>query len=262
MGCFSGSTTVDVQGVGSTPISEIEIGDMVLTQHNRYETVYSFGHRFTSARASFLQIHTKDQVREPLELSAEHMVFLEGGDAVPASGLRVGDTIQTVELSESESCTSKATVTKIVVVEREGVYAPFTPSGSIVVNGGILASTFVSFDETSGYLRLGRGLELPISFQWLAWAFEAPHRMVCQQFWRICESESYDEFGISDWVNVALGLSEWWIGQHALVIGAFVVPLLVGLSLVVLLESVQKHWMVAMFVVVVGLQLARRQKRA
>ena len=244
--CLSALTTVTVQGMGSTPINQIEIGDMVLTRDNRYETVYSFGHRHPSLRATFLQIHTQGPATtEPLEQSAEHMVFLEeSGEALPALALRVGDTIQTVDLL-SETCTaSNATVTKIVVVERKGVYAPFTPSGSIVVNGGLVVSTFVALSETSGYLRLGQDdyLELPISFQWLAWAFEAPHRIVCQHYWAICESESYNEWsGISQWVNLPLRLSEWWIGQHPLLMGASLVPLLVGLWAFVLLETVVKH---------------------
>ena len=41
--------------------------------------------------------------------------------------------------------------------------------------------------------------------QWMAHAFNAPHRMVCALSFEICENETYTD-GISDWVYDPLRL--------------------------------------------------------
>ena len=251
--CFSSETTVHVQDKGEVPMRELRVGDDVMTRDGRYEKVYSFGHRHPTLRASFVQLFT-NQTTKPLEMSGEHMLFLVDGRAVPAAAVRVGDTIRALDAFQ------QVTVTKISTVVRNGVYAPFTPSGSIAVNGGIVASAFVAFSETSGYLSLGDRLELPISFQWLAWAFEAPHRVVCGHFWHFCRTESYDvDSGISSWVYLPLKASQWLLGQHPVLLGALLIPLMLGLSAVVVMEAIYAQWFSA--VVALCLLLAWRSTK-
>merc|ERR1711862_223455 len=84
--------------------------------------------------------------------------------SVPASSVKVGDV-----LAMNNDTTAK--VSKIGSVERKGAYAPFTYSGDIVVSG-VVASNYVAMmpEEETG---------LPVSMQWIAHTFKAPHRFVC-----------------------------------------------------------------------------------
>ena len=63
-------------------------------------------------------------------------------------------------------------VKQIHTFTRRGVYAPFTPSRTIV-HSGIKASTFVSY-QSSENLRIG-SFKTPLSFQWLARTFQLPY---------------------------------------------------------------------------------------
>lgn len=85
-----------------------------------------------------------------------------------------------------------------------GVYAPFTPSGKIVVNH-LLASSFVEFQGQSEFFSF-------IPFQWLAHSFEFPHRIACH-YLASCPNESYTAEGISTWVAAPHQATEWLMSQ-------------------------------------------------
>jgi hypothetical protein len=87
----------------------------------------------------------------------------------------------------------------------DGVFAPFTPSGKLLVNDSLLVSSFLSFDETSPKLVIAG---IGFSYHWLAHAFEFPHRVACHYFMK-CPSETYSDEGLSTWVAVPLKLSVW-----------------------------------------------------
>ena len=207
--CFSSVNTVDVHdATDPVDMKDVKVGDLVRTADGLFEPVYGFGHRQTNERAEFLRIYV-DSMKAPLELSAEHMVFVNERHSVPASALVPGDSIL---LGSGES----STIERIESSVSNGVYAPFTPSGTIVVNG-VLASTYVAFQD-SPYLKIG-GMETFIEWQWLAHSFEAPHRMFCRLAWDICVEERVD--GISSWVAGPLAVTEWILRQHWVVAGIF-----------------------------------------
>jgi len=206
--CFSGEMSVQVKGKGFLSMYDLQLGDEVLTGDDRYEPVYSFGHHQPTQEAHFLQVRllsSSSKLRHPpLEISRDHMVFVDGKSyPIPASRLKKGDRCI---LSGNESW---ATVTEIKQVVRKGVYAPFTVSGTIVVNG-VLASSYVGFQDSS-VLRLG-DINTPLTYQWLAHAFEAPHRLVCLLGW--CNTETYTPEGISTWVDLPHQLSLWWVHRQ------------------------------------------------
>jgi predicted metallopeptidase len=66
----------------------------------------------------------------PLDVSKDHVVFVNGA-TLPASIVTPGKTI---DLVTSEKKT-RAEAKQIKVVVRNGVYAPFTTSGTIVASG-------------------------------------------------------------------------------------------------------------------------------
>ena len=182
-------------------MDSINIGDSVrVGPGNEFAQVYSFGHYAKNVLAEYVQIRT-DVSASPLELTKDHMVFVQDGSfskSVPASAVKVVDKLV---VANGDGITE---VRKIKRVTRRGAFAPFTKTGTIVVSG-IVASNYISLmDET------------PVSMQWMAHAFNAPHRMVCALSFEICENETYTN-GISDWVYNPLQLGLWLAQQNAVV---------------------------------------------
>ena len=209
-------------------MKDLRLGDKVLTANQKFESVYSFGHHDPSARAHYVRIHT-DVSEMPLEISADHMIYrVEGGRrrALPASMLRIGDILVTGN-DEVEN-------PKVVMVDGvvgDGAFAPFTPSGTIVVNG-LVASTFVAFSESHAN-------DMGVSYQWIAHTFEGPHRWYCTLL--DCSKESYHAgTGISNWVYGPWKLAHWMVslkdGQGVLS------PILFGVASVVMLCALGIFW--------------------
>jgi len=219
--CFSGRNHVQVKDTRTTiPMEELKIGDQVKTMDGSYGTVYGFGHYHKTLPAEYLQVHT-DSVLPALELSKDHMVMVQQGrrhrsSFVPASSLRIGDLLVSVD------DTTTARVKDVKTVVRYGMYAPFTSSGTIVVNG-VVASSFVSFQD-SKVLKIGE-IETPFSYQWLAHSFETFHRMYCLRMVAGgCTRESYTSSGISHWVHLPWKTSQWLLGQNPVVMALMLVP--------------------------------------
>ena len=168
--CFSGHTTVQVQDKGWIPIKDLHVGDLIRVPGDRFEPVYSFGHWDAEKWSEFLILNEK------LEVSPAHLVAVEKRGFVPSSTVKLGDRL----LSSSGAAIEVKSIDKIT---RKGVYAPFTPSGMLVV-GDFVASSFVSLQPDSAVLKIG-GLSTGLSFQWLEHTFEFPHRLVCHH-WGSC----------------------------------------------------------------------------
>lgn len=207
--CFSGETTIFVKNRGRIRMKDLRILDEVLVSIDApiFEPVYSFGHVNSVVPADFLKLHPSN-----LELSPNHMVFVEGKGPVPASMVMVGDQLVGGKI-----------VSAIGTVTRNGVYAPMTASGRIVVNG-VLASNYISFQD-SHVLKIG-SMPTGISFQWLAHRFLIPHRIWCHQF-GVCTDEQYTDSGISTWVSRPLDVTHWLFRQHWTVCFLLTIPILV-----------------------------------
>mmetsp|Transcript_31390 Transcript_31390/g.51815 ORF Transcript_31390/g.51815 Transcript_31390/m.51815 type:complete len:465 (-) Transcript_31390:130-1524(-) len=222
--CFSGETTVIVRDRGATLMKNLQLGDHVLVsgaEDESYQSVYSFGHRTTLSSAEFIQLYPS-----MLELSHNHMIFLEGKGAVPAVMVQLGDRL-----------VGGVAVTDIRKVTRRGLYAPFTPSGTIVVNG-VLASSYVAFQD-SPVLMMGP-VSTGLSYQWLAHTFQLPHRICCYHF-ADCEKERYTNTGLSEWVYQPLGMILWFLNQNLLLKCLLLVPLLLTAGILVLVETAIRH---------------------
>ena len=228
---------------GSIAMKDLKVGDKVLTKANEFETVYSFGHRHETTKAIYLQIHTDDQ-SNALELSADHMVFIQKNHAVPAASLKEGNTLL---LPDGQL----TTIQRIQKVTRYGAYAPFTFSGSVVVNG-IVASSFVALQEKSEYLRLSESVSTPLTFQWLAHVFEAPHRLAYRLGF---VNEQYTANGVSQWVDLPHKFGKWFVQQNGAIMSLFGVPVLAVFGFVWCLEQY-----LLTSVVLVGLLLVTRSK--
>jgi hypothetical protein len=197
--CFSGSSMVDVVDRGPVRMETLQLGDLVRTgiSEESYEPVYSFGHLSVSQRSNFLQVTTE---RSALRLTHDHMVFEKSRGAVPASTLQIDDVLFHVSGSEDP-------ITAIQTVKERGAYAPFTPSGKIVVND-ILASSFVALQEKDLEL-----FGLKLSHHWLGHAMQFPQRLLCYHTTTFCPTEQYDSEGVALSVRRPLQLATWLLQQ-------------------------------------------------
>lgn len=210
--CFSGSSLVTVQGKGVISMKDVSIGDYVLTNNNSnddeyhyYEPVYSFGHYEPQVSAKLLQITTtlskaSKTLSNILEISAEHLVRTPNRGFIPASSLVDGDFLLNSNHQEVQVVSIKA-ITK----RNSGLYAPFTPSGQLIVND-IMVSSFVAIGDDD--------VSSPFSHQWLAHTFEFPHRLLCYYTTRFCPTETYDSQGLSQWVAQPFKFSRWLLSNE------------------------------------------------
>jgi Hint module len=189
--CFSGANTLEVHQKGLVTMDALKIGDYVKVGNNEYSRVISFGHLDRESQATFLQIKTLRS--SMLEISDEHLLYLQGTVAIQAKTVQVGDV-----LANGDEVVSIATVI------RRGMYAPATESGKLLVSG-VLASSYVSLLDVS-----------PTVNDWLSHAFYAPLRLACRIDFAICERETYTD-GVTNFyyyvVQAAYFLQSWsaWI---------------------------------------------------
>lgn len=188
-GCFSGSTLVHRQSeVGNTEwvsLDRVEIGDVIEVSKNKFEPIYAFGHLQPDEEGSYIELEF-DHEQESLQITRDHLIWTLNKGAMPAGNLKVGQEIllaggQTTTIVSTQMKTSK------------GVYAPFTPSGLLVLNHGLMASSYVSL-TTFTKLPL-----MPSAYHHaVAHFFTFPHRFSCY-YQSTCPNATYTEEGINLW---------------------------------------------------------------
>ena len=222
-GCFSRDDNIHTTK-GLVPMKDLKVGDMVLTnaRGDVYEPVYAFGHIVESGIvADFVKIEYEStdslgtKQGQSIELTGEHMIYLQGeSNPVRASAVKIGQLL--VGLGDGLS-----KVTEISVTQKEGIYAPLTASGNIVVNG-LVASTYISLQEGADmYAQVGKGgwLTLPLSQHDISHLWMSPLRMMCDASSadKMAFCESHDENGFLYWVSFGMKTVEWGQQQHILV---------------------------------------------
>jgi len=238
--CFSGNSLVERDDGNSIRMADLQIGDKVLTQDGRYEPIYSFAHLHATQWAEFVQLQTNKSTT--LELTSDHMIWVSSNEYVPASLVQVGTM-----LSNREVIVQKRTV------QKKGVYAPLTRSGTIVVNG-ILCSTYITLQPDSPYLRIGSYLTLPISWQWLEWNEEQIWQTLFRRGSNQKMPESYTLEGISMRGARGLQMVQWILSQHVVVQIVLWIPIV----LLFLILSQSKTALLLMLILGAILQHRRR----
>jgi len=195
--CFSGHSTVNLQGKGETRMDQLQVGDAVLTSKG-YAKVYSFGHLDRNGKTPYLQIQTTAN-DAPLEISKDHLLYVfdeakQMQSIVPARDIKVGNLL----ISEPGT---QVEVQSIRQVTRHGAYAPFTTTGDIVVNG-VVASNYIAFPPA---------FHDHLSFKQQHWVQHAalhPIRAFCGVLG--CENETYDKAtGYSKPVSLWMLILHW-----------------------------------------------------
>jgi Hint module/Trypsin len=224
--CFPGDATVNVQGRGEVTMEQLQIGDMVQVADGIFEAVYSFCKKNGDTIVDYLHIFTAD-LNKPLVLSPNHLVYVVVGTnastpptAVEGRTVRVGDSLVMAD----------GTLTKVVKLaqgQKRGYYAPYTSSGTIIVNQ---LQTSVYASTVAGPLSSTGRPSWPFQQQELYWLSQAHHRLLCQISWATCQNEAY---------VLATGMSnivEWsWIRYEHFTRQTTPVQILVGIPVIALL---------------------------
>jgi len=157
--CFPASSTVVTQD-GPMLLSDVEeMGGVMVETSADFNSIHydrwlwdvhaSMGAAQATVQAEFLSITHRESDRR-LRITPDHLLFMskngEKPQMSPASKLSVGDTIF-ARSPEKAVKLIPSTVTGIDVVMDVGVYAPFTWSGRLVVDG-VLVSNYAVFSET------------------------------------------------------------------------------------------------------------------
>jgi len=229
--CFPGEAFVDARGKGQMALKDLKIGDQIMVDgEGRYETVYSFGHKDEGVLNNYFQFITTSGAQ--VEISKDHLVFVEGKGTVPASHVRLEDKLYAMKAWDS--------VASIKSVTRRGAYAPLTPSGTLIVNG-FKVSSFVALQDSPSLVIGGVPTGLP--FHWLERTFELPH-----QFWCICiascTNEEYSVHGISTWAEGPYKAALWFLGLDRVSMAVVAIPLLLWLCVLSGLEWFARHHLV------------------
>jgi len=119
---------------------DISIGDFVLGKSG-FQQVFLMGHCDPDAQTSMIKILTESG--HQLTMSPEHYGLVGGTLPKQAKSLCTGDhlLVQQIGTEGAEIEEVMSSITNMEVVETTGLYNPFTPDGTIFVNG-VLVSTY------------------------------------------------------------------------------------------------------------------------
>ena len=118
-------------------MKHLNVGDRVLAGDGTYEVIYGFAHLKKTGTAEFLEIQTEGKIWGPLEVTVDHLVYVNE-KFLPAKSIRIGDMLQIEGAS--------AVGIKITAGWKMGLYAPLTPSGTLLVNG-VKVSSYVTLKK-------------------------------------------------------------------------------------------------------------------
>lgn len=229
---------MEVESRGIIKMSDLALGDYVRVAGNVFEPVYSFGHKNNLQMGEFLAIKAEGDLK--LEVSKDHMVAVEGGRIIPSSMIQIGDKLLTAS-------GDLASVKTIKTVTHRGTYAPFTESGSIVVNG-VVASNYISF-QSPEYFHIA-GIETPINYRWMAHTFNSVHRIAYKVGFSY--RKTYTEDGTSKWVAGPCDAGLWLLDQHPIITGFGLLCSLLIFGFAFFVESVAGSSAMALATITVG----------
>ncbi len=162
LGCFAGHTTVRLSTGETKPMSQLQVGDRVLSLNSdgylEYSDVMMFMHRNPGLRSQFLRIHTASG--NNITITPSHLILRwqkfsnmspYEADPVYARDVRVNETLLiSGHSADKEVYTDR--ITKIETIYETGVYAPLTVTGTIVVNDVIASCYAVIFSQRLAHL--------------------------------------------------------------------------------------------------------------
>ncbi len=142
-------------------MDELSLGDQVLTEAG-FEAVFLFGEREGTKLARFVVITT---ATHQIQMTPDHFIPVKSQDKMRmkrAMDVTSGDAIS-VQQDGKQMATA---ITSVSTIFDQGLYNPYTPSGSIIVNG-VLASVHSRWILDDVCDALGCVEHLPWLYQWV-----------------------------------------------------------------------------------------------
>lgn len=130
--CFPSDATVLTSDGTVKMMSDLAIGDKVLVSDATFADVFMFTHKVDNVVIDFVRVQTVSGAS--IRLTSGHYIYVNGGNLVPASALKIGDSLET-------SSGAADAVVSLSMVKGTGLYNPQTVHGDIVVDG-FRASTY------------------------------------------------------------------------------------------------------------------------
>ncbi|KAM9323055.1 tiggy-winkle hedgehog protein [Pholidichthys leucotaenia] len=155
-GCFSGSSMVILAEGRTKPMKDLHVGDQVLAADKQGNLVLSDFIMFMDHDRQILREFYVLETEEPwcrLTLTPAHLVFVLNGNSTNSSGMRAvfashvreGQWLLVVG-GDRQHQLIPACVTRVYVDRFEGLYAPVTSHGTIIVDG-VLASCYAVVED-------------------------------------------------------------------------------------------------------------------
>ena len=152
--CFPADAVVDVLDIGKVRLSKLKLGDQVRVINDKNQITYSpiiaFLHRDLDEPGTYKRIRTKNAV---IELSDRHLIHYRKDGFIWAENLSVGDEILVVSPKHGNK-TSYEAIIDIDEVEKDGLMAPLTEEGTIVVNNVYTSCYAIIKSHTIGHFAL------------------------------------------------------------------------------------------------------------
>ncbi|EGI60305.1 Tiggy-winkle hedgehog protein [Acromyrmex echinatior] len=151
-GCFPGRSLVRTEDGSTKRLDDVHLGDRIAAVDSRGDVVYSeviaFLDRSPSERRQFIRLTTKSG--RVLTLTPAHLVPVEGG-SVFAANVQPGDKILVSDVDAANQVDSRLrwdSVNETKLVIEEGVYAPLTMEGNLLVDD-VVASCYAIVNSQS-----------------------------------------------------------------------------------------------------------------
>lgn len=152
--CFPADATVDVLDVGKVKLSALKVGDhvRVIDDQNQmtYSPIIAFLHRDLDEESSYKRIRTKNAA---IELSDRHLINHRYNGFVWAEDLVKGDEILVLSPKQSNK-TNWEKILEITEVEKQGLMAPLTEHGTMIVNNVHVSCYALVRSHALGHLAL------------------------------------------------------------------------------------------------------------
>lgn len=141
-GCYSANETVNLEDGTSKSMADLQVGDHVLTLATNGETTYSpvllFFHQNSQTRADFIKLHLTNG-SESITLTPNHLIYFTTNNKALITDLTAGFARHAavgtyLYLKDINGHFVFKTIEKVETLKLNGIYAPLTKEGTVVVN--------------------------------------------------------------------------------------------------------------------------------
>ncbi|CAL1676887.1 unnamed protein product [Lasius platythorax] len=152
-GCFPGKSLVTTEDGGRKRLDEVSLGERIAALDSHGDVVYSeviaFLDRAPSERRQFIRLTTKSG--RVLTLTPAHLVPVENRSSIFAAKVQPGDRILVSDTAARNRTNGRLrwdSVVETKLVLEEGVFAPLTTEGTLLVDD-VVASCYAVVDSQS-----------------------------------------------------------------------------------------------------------------